>query len=50
MIDAFVQIVPMIHDAIFGKGTVVVFDKEKYIEVQQGTRIKLPVEFFRKFD
>ncbi|MDQ7097125.1 methyl-accepting chemotaxis protein [Desulfosporosinus sp. PR] len=44
MIEMFVQIVPMIHEAIFGKGTIVVFDKEKYLEVQQGTRIKLPVE------
>lgn len=44
MINTFGQIVPMIHDAIFGKGTIVVFDKEKYIAVEQGTRIKLPVE------
>ncbi|MHB8125447.1 MAG: methyl-accepting chemotaxis protein [Desulfitobacteriaceae bacterium] len=43
MLDYFRQLVPMFHVMGLGKGTVVLFDKERYIEVIRGSKVNLPI-------
>lgn len=43
MLDMLKQFIPLLYEAISGKGTVVVFDREHYLDVKQGTRLALKV-------
>ena len=36
--EKYLQIVPMLYDVLFGKGTVALYDREKYLEIMHGTR------------
>lgn len=43
MIEYFRQLIPLFHLMGLGKGTVVLFDKERYIEVIRGSKVDLPI-------
>ena len=43
MLDMLKQFMPLLYEAMSGKGTVVVFDREHYLDVKQGTRLALKV-------
>lgn len=44
MIKQYQQLLPMIHDALLSKATVALFNRERYIEVKNGSLISLPVQ------
>ncbi|MHB1404401.1 MAG: methyl-accepting chemotaxis protein [Desulfitobacteriaceae bacterium] len=44
MLELFVQIVLFVYDVMGKKGSVVLFDHEKYLAVQRGERISWPVK------
>ncbi len=44
LLRLFTQLVPLVYDVIGHKGSVVLFDLEKYIVVQRGERISWPVK------
>lgn len=44
MIEQYQQLLPMIHDALLGKATVALFNREHYIEVKNGSLISLPAQ------
>lgn len=43
MLEYFRQLIPLFHLVGLGKGTVVLFDKERYIEVIRGSKVDLPI-------
>lgn len=43
MIENYAQLVPMFHEALGGKGAIALFDTEKFIEIQQGSKIQIPI-------
>jgi methyl-accepting chemotaxis protein len=44
MLKQYFQMVPMLHDVLFGKGAVALYDCEKFIEMKQGSRITMPIK------
>lgn len=42
MINLFLQLVPLLNDMTFGKGSIAVFDREKYLVISNGTKISVP--------
>ncbi|UWG96106.1 methyl-accepting chemotaxis protein [Dehalobacter sp. DCM] len=43
MIENYAQLIPMFQATVGGKGAVALFDTEKFIEIQQGSKIQLPI-------
>lgn len=44
MIDLFLQLVPLLNDITFGKGSIALFDLEKYLAINNGTKISVPLK------
>lgn len=44
MIDLFLQLVPLLNDITFGKGSIALFDREKYLKISNGTKISVPIK------
>lgn len=43
MLEHFSQLLPLFHMIGLGKGTVLLFDKERYLEVIPGSKVNLPI-------
>jgi len=44
MINLFLQLVPLLYDITFGKGSIALFDREKYLIINNGTKISVPLK------
>ena len=44
MLEYFKQMIPLLNSVTFGKGTIVLYDREKFISVISGTKIVIPVK------
>lgn len=44
MLEYFEQMVPLLDQATFGKGSIGLYDREKYLIVTQGTKLKIPLK------
>jgi len=44
VIDLFLQLVPLLNEITFGKGSIALFDREKYLIINNGTKISVPLK------